>query len=101
MASCPSWSVWTPKRGMVAVERLALWGSPRRLLIWDMGLRGSVGVPLGNSTSVCWSVGRAGWGSEKPNYQLELSCLASLRSQTLPSLGINLFIFTWIKVSSE
>lgn len=53
MANCPSWSVWTPKRGTVAAERLALWGSPRRLLIWDMGLGLSMGVTLGNSISVC------------------------------------------------
>lgn len=59
---------------MVAVERLALWGRPCRLLIWDMGLKGSLGVPLGNSTSVCWSGGRAGWDSEKPIHLLRLSC---------------------------
>lgn len=93
MASCPSWSVWTPKRGKVAAERLALWGSPRRPLIWDMGFGGSVGVTLGSSTSVCWSVGGAECGSEMLIHFLGSSCLASGPGPCQASGSIHAFPF--------
>lgn len=40
LASCPSWSVWTPKRGTTAVGRL-LGPGPRSALIWVTSLASS------------------------------------------------------------
>lgn len=75
MVSCFFWLVWTLKRGKVVVERLVLWGSLRRLLIWDMGFGGFVGVILGSFILVCWFVGGVECGLEMLIYFLGLFCL--------------------------